>query len=174
MGLDISFHLIKRADFEEYRNDLEEWRKAKPAVETITDDEYNKLSDEEKRKANEEHQKYADSRPDPEDYGMTSNGSFRKVNFLVAFFDYWDNCQFKEITLDEIKELLARCRAILKHKSKKKAEYLLPTTSGFFFGSTEYDKWYFEDVKEVREWAKSVIKADDGDADNLYLMWCWW
>ena len=27
------------------------------------------------------------------------------------------------------------------------AEELLPTRSGFFFGSTDYDEWYFEDIK---------------------------
>lgn len=27
------------------------------------------------------------------------------------------------------------------------AEELLPTTSGFFFGSTDYDQWYYSDVK---------------------------
>jgi len=27
----------------------------------------------------------------------------------------------------------------------------LPTTSGFFFGSTEYDEWYFQDLQSTVE-----------------------
>lgn len=29
------------------------------------------------------------------------------------------------------------------------AEELLPTASGFFFGSTSYDQWYYEEVKDT-------------------------
>ena len=29
--------------------------------------------------------------------------------------------------------------------------------SGFFFGSTEYDKYYFEDVKKVRDYIKNTL-----------------
>ena len=29
--------------------------------------------------------------------------------------------------------------------------------SGFFFGSTEYNEYYFEDVKEVRDYIKNTL-----------------
>lgn len=35
--------------------------------------------------------------------------------------------------------------------NKELAEELLPTTSGFFFGSTDYDQWYYEDVRWTAE-----------------------
>src|SRR5690554_662965 len=28
-------------------------------------------------------------------------------------------------------------------------EYILPTQSGFFFGSTEYDEWYYQNTEET-------------------------
>lgn len=37
------------------------------------------------------------------------------------------------------------------------AETLLPTMEGFFFGSTDYDEYYFEDVKEVRDYVKDIL-----------------
>jgi hypothetical protein len=29
------------------------------------------------------------------------------------------------------------------------AAELLPTTSGFFFGSTDYDEWYYTDIQRT-------------------------
>lgn len=36
------------------------------------------------------------------------------------------------------------------------AKSLLPTQDGFFFGSTEYDDWYFSDLKDT----KSLVVAE--------------
>ena len=52
------------------------------------------------------------------------------------------------------------------------AQRLLPTCSGFFYGSTDYDEWYFSDVKEVLEWVNGVLDALDDD--EVVLMYCWW
>jgi hypothetical protein len=35
--------------------------------------------------------------------------------------------------------------------NKELAEELLPTANGFFFGSTDYDQWYYEDAKRTAE-----------------------
>ena len=37
------------------------------------------------------------------------------------------------------------------------AEALLPTRGGFFFGGTEYDEYYLEDVRKTRDWADRMI-----------------
>jgi hypothetical protein len=37
------------------------------------------------------------------------------------------------------------------------AENLLPTREGFFFGSTEYDEDYLEDVKSTRDWIVRMV-----------------
>jgi hypothetical protein len=39
------------------------------------------------------------------------------------------------------------CQKILDNNEL--AEKLLPTASGFFFGGTEYDQWYFNDIEET-------------------------
>jgi hypothetical protein len=43
--------------------------------------------------------------------------------------------------------LKTACKEVLKHKNK--AAEVLPTESGFFFGSTNYDEYYFKEVKDT-------------------------
>lgn len=46
------------------------------------------------------------------------------------------------------------------------AEELLPTASGFFFGSTSYDQWYYEEVKDTaRELGRilGMLEIQKGD-----------
>jgi hypothetical protein len=38
---------------------------------------------------------------------------------------------------------------------------ILPTTDGFFFGSTDYDQWYLEDIKSTIEIITKALEADD-------------
>ena len=52
------------------------------------------------------------------------------------------------------------------------AEVLLPTESGFFFGNTDYVEMYYNDVREVREWAEDTL-ADVSDDEEI-LMYAWW
>lgn len=78
---------------------------------------------------------------------------WRKDNHIHRWFvenvqEGKDECQDGECTLDQLKELRNVCKQILRCKTKKKklelAKDLLPTQTGFFFGSTEYDESYFE------------------------------
>lgn len=47
------------------------------------------------------------------------------------------------------------------------AKELLPTTEGFFFGSTDYDQWYYEDIANTyKELSKTIANA--GSADFEY------
>lgn len=52
----------------------------------------------------------------------------------------------------------------------KYASETLPTMAGFFYGSTNYDKWYFDDVKDVIEHLKNnIIPEFDKLDDNEYI-----
>lgn len=44
---------------------------------------------------------------------------------------------------------------------------LLPTQSGFFFGSTEYDQWYYNDLVYTKDMLEGVL-AEPGDGDFYY------
>ena len=180
MGLDINFYRIKRADFDRYNEDFKNWKESEPESCRMSNSEFDALSAEDKLAAEKEIQAHYDAMPEfGQAYGVQEVGYFRKVNFLLPYFGYGKNCSFCECTLEDVETLLSFCRKILKHKSKKQADYLLPTESGFFYGSTEYDESYFEDVKDVREWCKRILKEFDNDSDEdengyVLLMFCWW
>lgn len=57
------------------------------------------------------------------------------------------NCEHVPITVDHCAELFHRCWRISEDPSL--AVELLPTQSGFFFGNTEYDAWYFDQVEST-------------------------
>lgn len=89
----------------------------------------------------------------------TNVGYFRKVNFLVKYFedlgfDTPSQTPLK-ITKEDAEVLLDRCEKVLEDHSL--AKELLPTMSGFFFGSTEYDKYYFEDVESVKNYLSNEL-----------------
>ena len=97
---------------------------------------------------------------------------FRKVNFLFKFFEdrIGDrNPTTIEVTTDDLEELRERCIKVLADHTL--AEELLPTCSGFFFGSTEYDKYYFKDVLRVLDTCEALLKRplNDGERYELYV-----
>lgn len=53
------------------------------------------------------------------------------------------------------------------------AENLLPTSSGFFFGSTDYDEWYINDLKETIEICDKLLKTTDFETQMIYYCSSW-
>lgn len=43
------------------------------------------------------------------------------------------------------------------------AKKLLPTTEGFFFGSTDYDQWYYKDLVNTKQILEEALTYDEGD-----------
>ena len=110
----------------------------------------------------------------------TNIGYFRKVNFLVKFFEDkgFDvpNQTPLAITREDAEELLSKCEEVLKDHSK--GPELLPTMSGFFFGSTDYDDYYYDDVEEVRDYVKDKLlpefdTLEEGE-DIYFETWFWY
>jgi hypothetical protein len=50
-------------------------------------------------------------------------------------------------------------------KDSTAAKELLPTQSGFFFGGTEYDEWYYEDLVHTKEVLEAALQDPDGRFD---------
>ena len=96
---------------------------------------------------------------------------FRKVNFLLPFFEYGENCSRLEIDGYKIDELLVKCKQVLEDNSL--AETLLPTQGGFFFGNTEYNDWYFYYVKEVYDKFSEIAEDFNSDEDMLSMVCSW-
>lgn len=103
-----------------------------------------------------------------------------------------DDCGLYEVTKEQLQALLADCLAVKKAsklvegnvlngysfkdgkmirneehgyviEDPSVAEDLLPTTSGFFFGSTDYDQWYMQDIDYTVEKLTAILKDDDFD-----------
>lgn len=68
--------------------------------------------------------------------------TWRKANQIHQWFvdnvqDGDDDCKRYFVSLDKLRELVTLCQVVAQNHAK--AEELLPTQEGFFFGSYEYD-----------------------------------
>lgn len=98
-------------------------------------------------------------------------GYFRKVNCVYRYFEGKLTDETAWVTKEDCEDIINRCTAVLKTPSL--ASELMPTQSGCFFGSTEYDKYYFDDLKDVRKQFKSFIKYFKTDNDLMYIYMSW-
>jgi len=98
-------------------------------------------------------------------------GYWRKANQVHKFFvdecaDGKDECQDTYVERDHLQDLLNRCETVMKDHSR--AEELLPVQSGFFFGSTEYDEWYYQDLEHTITLLKKILKDAPKDWEFEY------
>lgn len=89
---------------------------------------------------------------------------WRKVNAVHKWFvdtcqDGEDDCRQTYVSREQLEALLELCKAVVADHSK--ADDLLPTQDGFFFGSTEYDEWYFKDLEDTVRQLENVLQLDD-------------
>lgn len=117
---------------------------------------------------------------------IESTTYFRKVNFLLNHFGYTENCTNISVTKEQIEDLLNKCSNILIkldntnfENGEQVAELValckdtLPTQDGFFFGSTDYNGFYFDDIKEVHKAMIELLENTDFDTHEI-LMDCSW
>ena len=79
-------------------------------------------------------------------------GYWRKANAIHDWFvrevqGGEDECKPHYVDREQLLALREACEQVLA--DKQKAPELLPTASGFFFGSTDYDQYYFEDLQST-------------------------
>ena len=79
---------------------------------------------------------------------------WRKSNAIHNWFvknvqNGQDDCREYYVDREKLEELLSLIKNVLADHSK--AEELLQTQSGFFFGSTDYGEWYFKDLEKSAE-----------------------
>ena len=75
-----------------------------------------------------------------------------------------DNCQKITLSIKDMENLHWLCIEVLRNRDK--ASELLPCQNGFFFGSQEYDVWYFDDIgytARIISKAIAFIKAHQSD-----------
>ena len=62
---------------------------------------------------------------------------------------------------------------VYKNLDIERINELLPTQSGFFFGSTEIDDWYFADIIDTIKILENVLTETDFNTTRIYYT-CWW
>ena len=122
--------------------------------------------------------------------------------FVDNVQDGVDDCETYEVTKEQLINVLDGCKKVLKGsklvqekviigqllkngewvnnymdglvvKDTSVAEKLLPTTSGFFFGSTQYCQWYIEDIKDTINIIEEVLRTTDFEHEIVMYVSSW-
>jgi len=98
-------------------------------------------------------------------------GYWRKANAIHGWFvdelaKGVDECQEIYVPREKLSELRDLCKSVLKKPAM--AGEILPPTSGFFFGSSEVDEWYMDDLKTTVEMIDYVLANTSEDYDFFY------
>jgi len=65
-----------------------------------------------------------------------------------------DDCRDYYVSYEQLQELISLCQETVDNADPR----LLPSVSGFFFGSTEYDEWYWEDLRSTIKGLTEALK----------------
>ena len=101
---------------------------------------------------------------------------WRKANAIHGWFVQnvqkgVDECQKSYVKREQLKELIKVCKDI--QENHKKAKKLLPPTSGFFFGSTDVDEYYFEDLENTIKQLEKVLNDPALEGVDFYYNSSW-
>ena len=101
---------------------------------------------------------------------------WRKANAIHKWFvdnvqDGQDDCRSYYVSRDKLRNLLEVCETVLKDNSR--VEELLPSQSGFFFGGTDYDEWYFNDLLYTRDKIDELLSKPDFDKFDFQYKSSW-
>lgn len=100
-----------------------------------------------------------------------SVGYWRKANHIHQWFVEHvqkgeDDCGQYYVSIENLEKLLNACVQVKTDHSM--ANVLLPTKEGFFFGSTDYDEYYYRDIDDTIKILKNILKHknEKGYIDN--------
>lgn len=101
---------------------------------------------------------------------------WRKANQIHNWFvnqiqDGEDDCKEYYVSKESMQRLVDLCKKVLADRSK--AEKLLPSQEGFFFGSTKYDEYYFEDLQDTIDKLTPFITDPNWESWDFYYQSSW-
>jgi len=99
---------------------------------------------------------------------------WRKANAIHGWFvencqDGNDNCQEAYVERSSLEELQKLCEEAVAQKNSK----ALPPTQGFFFGSSDADEYYWEDLKKTAEELKKILSDESLKGCDFYYRSSW-
>lgn len=89
-------------------------------------------------------------------------GYWRKANAIHNWFvqnvqEGVDDCKEYYVSTEAIKDLYQVVCEVLESGNAEVAQEKLPPQSGFFFGSTGIDEWYFQDLEDTKRILQPII-----------------
>ena len=98
-------------------------------------------------------------------------GYWRKSNQIHAWFVKHvqggvDNCEEYRVTRDQLQLLVDNCKLVLMNREE--APNLLPPQEGFFFGSYEYDEYYWQDIQDTIDQLEKILNEYPEDWEFKY------
>ena len=101
---------------------------------------------------------------------------WRKANAIHKWFvdnvqGGKDDCKEYLVSIDDLKQLLSVVNSVLQNRSL--AEKLLPPCDGFFFGATEIDAWYWNELENTRDMINELLSSPDIDVLDIYYQSSW-
>ena len=118
-------------------------------------------------------------------YVIEEVGYWRKANHIHQWFvsncqDGTDDCRSAYVESDQLKELKQLCQQVKDYLDtcekevdekypdyfvykvdKEVLEQALPTVEGFFFGGTEYDRWYYDSLQETIDIIDNAFEGEE-------------
>lgn len=118
-------------------------------------------------------QPFAETMPDY--YTIFQKAAYwRKFNALHQWFvtnvqNGIDRCELHELDQDALRSCLDTLEEVFHLKNPAK----LPPTQGFFWGSTEVDDYYWNDVEEAIQTISNLIDDTDWATERLFYQSSW-
>lgn len=117
---------------------------------------------------------YKKKKTEPTFVGREEVAYWRKFNALHKWFvdnvqRGVDDCEYHLITKEKLNEISVLMGVLSIDRDFSK----LPPQSGFFFGSTEINEWYWERVKESVIILEKLLKETDFENYELYYRSSW-
>lgn len=101
---------------------------------------------------------------------------WRKANAIHKWFvdkcqGGVDECQETYLEREHLQQLVDTCKIVLGDMSR--ADELLPTSSGFFFGSADYDEFYKSDLEYTVERIEKILSDPALAKCDFYYQSSW-
>jgi len=99
---------------------------------------------------------------------------WRKENAIHQWFidncaDGIDDCRPVYVSRNHLEKLLERITYVLDNRDEAPEE--LPTQSGFFFGATEYNDWYWEGLMRTQKELDTLLKRTKDEEDSISFIY---
>lgn len=107
-------------------------------------------------------------------------GYWRKENAIHNWFvqncqDGNDDCRESYVSREQLEELKRVCEIVIMDKglldTDETAHQLLPTASGFFFGTTDYDEWYYKGLQDTIDIVTSALEMPQEYSFSYQSSW---